>query len=98
MRCLIFFFRCTGSVRALGRGLQRRIILQNLSQGARILQIQMQCKPLLLLSHPDAARRRHRPPAGRRRRHRAGSGGSNRLRSVYIYDPDDNLIEIANEV
>ena len=26
------------------------------------------------------------------------TGARHRLRSVYIYDPDDNLIEIANEV
>ncbi len=26
------------------------------------------------------------------------TGARHRLRSVYIYDPDDNLIEIANEI
>ncbi|MFN3436902.1 MAG: hypothetical protein ACK41V_04360 [Acidovorax sp.] len=26
------------------------------------------------------------------------TGGRNTLRSVYLYDPDENLIEIANEV
>ena len=26
------------------------------------------------------------------------TGARHRLRSIYIYDPDDNLIEIANEI